>query len=151
MDQRRRLAVRRLAAGPCALRRENYQALPRSHDHLRHPPRMGGMDRIEVPAKRQILHPWRPPPNGDEYRKKPRHLRRTKRVDGAYVMSLERFQVITPTHPDYRNLVRGVTKEVWPEFMLHDLVANQNWRELFDRFLEYQFALYDTQNHRVAG
>lgn len=66
-------------------------------------------------------------------------------------MSLDRFQVITPAHPDYRDLVRGVTKEVWPEFMMHDAVANRNWRELFDRFLEYQLALYDTQNRRVAG
>jgi GNAT superfamily N-acetyltransferase len=66
-------------------------------------------------------------------------------------MSSDRFQVITPAHPGYRDLVRGVTKEVWPEFMLHDPVANQNWRELFDRFLEYQFGLYDTQNHRIAG
>lgn len=66
-------------------------------------------------------------------------------------MSSGRFQVITPAHADYRNLVRGLTKEVWPEFMLHDQVANQNWRELFDRFSEYQLALYDTENHRVAG
>src|SRR5690349_16301585 len=66
-------------------------------------------------------------------------------------MSPDRFQVITPAHEDYRNLVRGLTKEVWPEFMLHDSVANENWHELFDRFLDYQFALYDTENHRVAG
>jgi GNAT superfamily N-acetyltransferase len=66
-------------------------------------------------------------------------------------MSSERFQVITPAHPDYRELVRGLTREVWPEFMLHDQVANENWHELFDRFSEYQLALYDTQNHRVAG
>ena len=66
-------------------------------------------------------------------------------------MSPERFQVITPAHPEYRDLVRGLTKEVWPEFMLHDTVANENWRELFDRFSEYQLALYDTQNQRVAG
>ena len=66
-------------------------------------------------------------------------------------MSSDRFQVITPAHPDYRDLVRGLTKEVWPEFMLHDQVANQNWRELFDRFLGYQLALYDTANQRIAG
>ena len=66
-------------------------------------------------------------------------------------MSAERFQVITPTHADYRDLVRGLTKEVWPEFMLHDPVATKNWRELFNRFSEYQLALYDTQNNRVAG
>jgi GNAT superfamily N-acetyltransferase len=66
-------------------------------------------------------------------------------------MSSDRFQVITPIHPGYRDLVRGLTKEVWPEFMLHDRVANDNWRELFDRFSEYQLALYDTENDRVAG
>jgi GNAT superfamily N-acetyltransferase len=66
-------------------------------------------------------------------------------------MSVERFQVITPAHADYRDLVRGLTKEVWPEFMLHDPVANENWRELFNRFSEYQLALYDIQKNRVAG
>lgn len=72
-------------------------------------------------------------------------------MDGPPVMSADRFQVITPAHAEYRNLVRGLTKEVWPEFMLHDRVANENWRELFDRFIEYQLSLYDTQNDRVAG
>ena len=66
-------------------------------------------------------------------------------------MSADRFQVITPAHADYRDLVRGLTKEVWPEFMLHDEVANENWHELFDRFPDYQFALYDTEHHRAAG
>jgi GNAT superfamily N-acetyltransferase len=66
-------------------------------------------------------------------------------------MSSDRFQVITPAHTGYRDLVRGLTKEVWPEFMLHDRVANEHWRELFERFSEYQLALYDTENNRVAG
>ncbi|HEX5837111.1 MAG TPA: hypothetical protein VFY26_04720 [Anaerolineales bacterium] len=65
---------------------------------------------------------------------------------------MDRYQVITSlSHPDYRDLVRGITKEVWPEFMLHDPVANELWRELLDRFAGYQFALYDTQRKRVAG
>jgi GNAT superfamily N-acetyltransferase len=66
-------------------------------------------------------------------------------------MDTDRFQIITPAHPDYRNLVRGLTKEIWPAFMLHDQVANNLWHELLDRFAEYQFALYDTRNRRVAG
>jgi len=66
-------------------------------------------------------------------------------------MNNESFQVITPNHADYRNLVRGLTKEIWPEFMLHDAVANELWHELLDRFAEYQLALYDTQNNRAAG
>ena len=66
-------------------------------------------------------------------------------------MSAERFQVITPAHADYRNLLRGLTKEVWPEFMLHDAVANEHWHELLDRFADYQVALYDVEKDRVAG
>jgi GNAT superfamily N-acetyltransferase len=66
-------------------------------------------------------------------------------------MSPERFQVITPAHPRFRDLVRGLTKEVWPEFMLHERVANENWHELLDRFPDFQFALYDTQQDRTAG
>jgi GNAT superfamily N-acetyltransferase len=67
-------------------------------------------------------------------------------------MSRDRFEVITPlTRADYRNLVRGLTREVWPEFMLHDPVANELWHELLDRFPEYQLALYDHQDQRVAG
>ena len=67
-------------------------------------------------------------------------------------MKQDRFRVITPTGDiDYRNLVRGLTKIVWPEFMLHDRVANELWHELLDRFADYQLALYDTQNNRVAA
>jgi len=68
------------------------------------------------------------------------------------VMNPERFKVITPTNrPDYRELVRGLTKLSWPEFMLHDQVASEYWHELLDRFAEYQLALYDSENERVAA
>ena len=67
-------------------------------------------------------------------------------------MDTDRFQVITPlTRADYRDLVRGLTKSAWPEFMLHDQVAGELWHELLDRFPEYQLALYDTENKRVAA
>src|SRR5688500_7831472 len=67
-------------------------------------------------------------------------------------MNTERFQVITPSsRADYRELVRGLTKAAWPEFMLHDQVANELWHELLDRFADYQLALYDQENKRVAA
>ena len=67
-------------------------------------------------------------------------------------MNAGRFQVITPsTREDYRDLVRGLTKAAWPEFMLHDVVAAENWHELLDRFAAYQLALYDSENKRVAA
>ena len=68
------------------------------------------------------------------------------------MMKTERFQIITPsTREDYRDLVRGLNKAVWPEFMLHDPVAAEHWHELLDRFPEYQLALYDTEEKRVAA
>ena len=66
-------------------------------------------------------------------------------------MSRERFQVVTPSDMRYRDLVRGLTREVWPEFMLHDSVANAHWHELLDRFAGYQLALYDTEKDCAAG
>jgi len=66
-------------------------------------------------------------------------------------MNQDRFQIISPTsHSEYRNLVRGLTSIAWPEFMLHDAVANENWHELLDRFAGYQLAMLDTDNNRVA-
>jgi GNAT superfamily N-acetyltransferase len=62
-----------------------------------------------------------------------------------------RFEVITPAHTRYRDLVRGLTREVWPEFMLQDAVANEHWHELLDRFSEFQLALLDREQQRVAG
>lgn len=35
--------------------------------------------------------------------------------------------------------------------MLQDPIANEHWHELFDRFNEYQFALLDTENNRMAA
>lgn len=66
-------------------------------------------------------------------------------------MSDDRFGVITPSHSAYRDLVRGLTRIVWPQFMLHDPVANENWHELLERFPDYQYALLDTEKNRVAG
>ncbi|HLF72722.1 MAG TPA: hypothetical protein VI524_00110 [Anaerolineales bacterium] len=67
-------------------------------------------------------------------------------------MDTDRFQVITPvSHSRFRDLVRGMTRAAWPEFMLHDAVANENWHELLDRFPEYQAALYDPDRDRAAA
>ena len=67
-------------------------------------------------------------------------------------MNTDRFQVITlSTREDYRDLVRGLTRAAWPEFMLHDQIASELWHELLDRFADYQLALYDTENKRVAA
>ncbi len=53
--------------------------------------------------------------------------------------------------PDYRELVSQVTSVVWPEFMHHDPIAIRLWDSLYQRFDDYQFALYDTDANAIAG
>jgi len=67
-------------------------------------------------------------------------------------MDPDRFQLITPADlEDYRKRAGEISEASWPEFMLHDPIANENWHELFDRFTEYQFALFDTETNRMAA
>jgi GNAT superfamily N-acetyltransferase len=67
-------------------------------------------------------------------------------------MNISRFRIIGPNDlTDYRDLAGDIALASWPEFMLHDSVANDNWHELFDRFSEYQFALLDTETNRMAA
>jgi hypothetical protein len=67
-------------------------------------------------------------------------------------MNSNRFQIISPHDlPDYRQLAGEITDVSWPEFMLHDPIANENWHELFDRFMDYQFAIQDNETNRMAA
>ncbi len=67
-------------------------------------------------------------------------------------MNTSRFKIIFPADlPDYRRRAGEISDASWPEFMLHDPVANENWHELFDRFHEYQFALLDIEMNRMAA
>jgi hypothetical protein len=66
-------------------------------------------------------------------------------------MNTSRFQIIKPGDlPDYRDRAGDIGEASWPEFMMHDAIANEYWHELFDRFSEYQFALLDTETNRMA-
>ena len=67
-------------------------------------------------------------------------------------MDSNRFQIISPKDlADYRQRAGELAVASWPEFMLHDPIADEHWHELFDRFSEYQFALLDTENSRMAA
>src|SRR5687768_4737854 len=67
-------------------------------------------------------------------------------------MNQNRFQIITPNSlADYRDRANEIAEASWPEFMLHDPIADEYWHELFDRFIEYQFALLDTETNRMAA
>lgn len=67
-------------------------------------------------------------------------------------MNASRFKIIKPDDlADYRNQAGDIADASWPEFMLHDPIANDYWHELFDRFSEYQFAMLDTETDRMAA
>ena len=67
-------------------------------------------------------------------------------------MNTSRYKVISPQDlSDYRNQAGNIADVSWPEFMLHDSIANENWHELFDRFSDYQFALLDTEKNCMAA
>ena len=67
-------------------------------------------------------------------------------------MDSNRFRMISPSDlADYRDRAADLSEASWPEFMLHDTIAGENWHELFDRFNEYQFGLFDTQTERLAA
>src|SRR5829696_3598990 len=67
-------------------------------------------------------------------------------------MDTSRFQFIKPNDlPDYRDRAADLSEASWPEFMLNDPVAGENWHELYDRFNEYQFGLLDTQSQRLVA
>lgn len=67
-------------------------------------------------------------------------------------MNAKQFQIITPDElDDYHNQAGDIAVASWPEFMLHDPVADENWHELFDRFGNYQFAMLDSKTNRMAA
>jgi GNAT superfamily N-acetyltransferase len=67
-------------------------------------------------------------------------------------MDVNRFKLIAPSDlPNYRALAGDIADASWPEFMMHDPIAHEHWHELFDRFNEYQFALFDTEKNRMAA
>jgi GNAT superfamily N-acetyltransferase len=75
-----------------------------------------------------------------------------KKVGKIKRMENSRFKLIS-THDleNYRDQAGDIAEASWPEFMLHDPIAEENWHELFDRFEEYQFALLDTETNRMAA
>ena len=62
------------------------------------------------------------------------------------------FTFITPTdRPDFSELVAGLASLAWPEFMLHDPVADLLWDYLYTFFPEFQFAVMDSETQKVIA
>ena len=67
-------------------------------------------------------------------------------------MDTNHFKFIAPNDIDgYEELANDIAEASWPEFMLHDPIADEHWHNLFDRFGDYQFAMLDVENDRMAA
>jgi GNAT superfamily N-acetyltransferase len=66
-------------------------------------------------------------------------------------MQADLIRISPSTLPDYRERISPVSEAVWPEFMMHDSIANQYWDGLFEDFGEYQFAFVDRAHENVVG
>jgi GNAT superfamily N-acetyltransferase len=66
--------------------------------------------------------------------------------------SLHNLRFITPiTFPNYRKIVAPHAEQCWPEFMLHDAIADEHWGALFERFPEFQFGFLDSETGAAAA
>lgn len=62
------------------------------------------------------------------------------------------FRFVSPSNTSaYQDMVAGLASAAWPEFMLHDPVADEFWEHLFSDFPDCQFALVDNDSGRVAA
>lgn len=62
------------------------------------------------------------------------------------------YRLVQPKdRPDYDDLVAGIARASWPEFMLNDPVADQYWGDLFSRFGDFQFSLLAPDEDVVVG
>lgn len=63
-----------------------------------------------------------------------------------------KLEVITAEkRPDLLDEMSAVIDNAWPEFMMHDESANQYWKQLFQVFPKYQFAIIDTYSLSLAA
>lgn len=53
--------------------------------------------------------------------------------------------------PNLLDLADEVVLLSWPEFMLHDKIANNYWVRLYDDFPDYQFCLKETKTNEIAA
>jgi hypothetical protein len=67
-------------------------------------------------------------------------------------MDTSQFQVISSSRDqNFRQMVSPLAEACWPEFMLHDSVADKYWGQLFERFSDYQFGLLDISTNQAIA
>ena len=64
----------------------------------------------------------------------------------------ENFRIVGPTTlKNYEALADEIAPRAWDEFMLHDPIADKNWNDLFERFSDFQFGIWDEETGRLAA
>lgn len=53
--------------------------------------------------------------------------------------------------PDLEDQARQIGAQIWPEFMLHDPVADRYWERLFTDFPEFQIVVCDSEDRVLSG
>ena len=53
------------------------------------------------------------------------------------------IRILADTVPDFKKTLHLIDS-AFPEFAFHGAVINKHWRNLYDRFADYQFGLFDT-------
>lgn len=62
------------------------------------------------------------------------------------------YRLVQPKdRPDYEDLAAAISHQSWPEFMHHDPVAGLHWDDLFERFGDFQFALFAPDEDVMVG
>ena len=62
------------------------------------------------------------------------------------------YQLITGLdEPDLLHMAGEVVRPCWPEFMLHDALADKHWAGLYDVFPAFQYALRDEAEGRLVA
>ncbi len=53
--------------------------------------------------------------------------------------------------PELWDRIADLSAEVWPEYNLHGEVTSTHWSQLYERFPDYQFVLYDSDTDDVLA
>jgi len=62
------------------------------------------------------------------------------------------YTIVTAvTHPEIMAAADAVINAAWPEFMLHDPVANRYWEALYQSFPAFQFALIEDATQQIMA
>ena len=65
---------------------------------------------------------------------------------------MTQFEIVTLSErSDLRQALLDVQNSAWPEFMLHEAVSNRYWLQLLTEWPQFQFALLDVAQDRVAA